>query len=126
MSDINPNNYPGATVTIVGTAGSEPRVKLDGKLLELSIAVGKGYKKDGEWVDKGTDWYTLSASAEWAEQNWPTVGKGDKVRVDDARLETRDYTKQDGTEAKALDLRYGNLRVLQAKNADGDGEWPED
>jgi single-strand DNA-binding protein len=129
MSDINPNNYPGATVTVVGTAGGEPRRKdfqSGSSITELSIAVGKGYKKDGEWVDTGTDWYTLSATSDYASDNWPQVGKGDKVRVDNARQEAREYTKADGTNGFSLILKYGDLRVIQAKNADGDGEWPED
>jgi single-stranded DNA-binding protein len=125
MNDINPNNYDGATVTVVGRAGGEPQSKFEGKVVELSIAVGKGYKKDGEWVDTGTDWYTLSATPQWAEENWPQVGKGDKVRVDGARLESREYTKRDGGAGLALNLRYGDLRVVEAKNSSAD-EWPED
>ena len=123
---INPNNYDGATVTVVGRAGGEPqKSRVADNILELSIAVGKGYKKDGEWVDTGTDWYTLSATDQWVEENWPAVGKGDKVRVDNARLELREFQKRDGTNGYALNLRYGDLTVVQPKNADGDGAWHE-
>lgn len=129
MTNINPNNYDGANVTVVGRAGGEPTRKdfdSGSSITELSIAVGKGYKKDGEWVDTGTDWYTLTATADYAADNWPPVGKGDKVRVDGARLETRPFDRKDGSHDKALVLKYGELTVIQAKNASGDGEWPED
>ncbi len=126
----NPQNYVGSTVSVVGYAAGPYEVKKVGssELAELSIAVGKGYKnrQTNEWVDQGTDWYTLQATADYASDNWPEVGKGDKVRVDNARLEARPFDRKDGSHDKALVLKYGDLRVIQAKNADGDGEWPED
>ncbi len=118
MTKINPNNYDGATVTVVGRAGGEVKVKefaSGGSVAELSIAVSLGYKKDGEWVDTGTDWYTLSSAPDYAADNWPKVGQGDKVRVDEARLETREYERKDGTSGRALTLRYGTLSIVERK-----------
>ena len=122
MSDINPKNYDGASIVIVGRAGGAVEVKdfdNGGSQAQLSIAVGKGYKnaKTEEWVDTGTDWYTLTATADYANQNWPQVGKGDKVRVDDARLEFKPFNKRDGEAGVEATLRYGTLVIVEAKSA---------
>lgn len=117
---VNESNYDGANVTVVGRAGGPVTYKdfqSGSSIAELSIAVGKGYKKDGEWVDTGTDWYTLSAAKDYAANNWPSVGKGDKVRVDDGRLEARSYEKRDGTEGIGLTIRFGTLTVVESKSA---------
>ena len=118
---INPNNYPGANAIIVGSAGGAVEIRdfpNGGQQAQLSIAVGKGYKdKDtGEWQDKGTDWYTLVAAPDYATKNWPEVGPGDTVRVDNARLEARPYTRNDGTPAVDLQLRFGTLVVVKKKD----------
>lgn len=123
MSEINSNNYDGASAVIVGRAGGAVEVKSFGNGAEqaqLSIAVGKGYKKDGSWVDTGTDWYTLTATADYAAQNWPEIAKGDKVRVDDARLELKGFIKKDGEAGVDATLRYGTLVIVEAK-ADREG-----
>lgn len=117
MNDINPNNYDGAEVTIVGRAGGEPRDTSFGTR-ELSVGVSQGYKKDGEWVDTGTTWYVLSATTGYAEDNWPFVGKGDKVRIDGAKQETREYTDKQENKRLQIKLSYGRLSVVQAKNAE--------
>src|SRR5687767_10698689 len=118
MNDINPNNYDGANITIVGRAGG-PAERKDfaggGAITELSIAVGKGYKKDGEWVDQGTDWYTLVAAPDYAAEHWPPVGKGDKVRIDNGRFETRAFDRKDGSHDKALTIRFGDLSIIESK-----------
>ncbi len=119
-ADVNPNNYDGAQVTIVGRAGGPVNVKEfqgGGSVAELSIAVSQGYKKDGDWVDTGTTWYTLQAAASYAADNWPEVGKGDKVRVDDAKQETRTYSKKDGGEGLQITLKFGTLSVVEAKES---------
>lgn len=119
MSDINPKNYDGASVVIVGNAGGPVEVKSfenGGSQAQLSIAVGKGYKKDDKWVDTGTDWYTLTATADYAKQNWPDIEGGDKVRVDDARLEFKPYNKKDGSPGVEATLRYGTLVIVTSKS----------
>lgn len=125
MSEINSNNYDGASAVIVGRAGGPVEVKSFGNGAEqaqLSIAVSKGYKnkQTDEWVDQGTDWYTLTATADYADSNWPDVQKGDKVRVDDARLELKGFIKKDGTAGVDATLRFGTLVIIEAK-ADREG-----
>lgn len=120
MSDINPKNYNGASVVIVGVAGGPAEVKHfdnGGSQAQLSIAVSKGRKnpQTNEWIDMGTDWYTLTATEQYADENWPNVQKGDKVRVDDSRLELKPYLKKNGEAAVEAGLRYGTLVIVEAK-----------
>ena len=124
MTEVNPKNFPGASATIVGSAGGPMEVREfpnGGSQAQLSIAVGKGYKdKDtGEWQDKGVDWYTLVASVDYAEDNWPSIGKGDTVRVDNARLEARPFKRNNDEPAVDLQLRYGTLVVVKRKEEGG-------
>lgn len=113
----NPNNYTGATATIVGRAGTDPEnpaYNKDGSrgIQEIRVAVDQGYKdSDGDWVETGTTWYTYTAPVEVLAE----VSKGDKVRIDDARLETREFTRKDGTTGQAFDLRFGTIAVLESK-----------
>jgi single-stranded DNA-binding protein len=120
MSDVNPNNYEGASVTLVGRAGGPaqaPRYDKDGTsgVLELSIAVSQGYKKGDEWIDTGTTWYVHSAVGEYADI-LREVEKGDKVRLDDARLETREFDRKDGSKGQAFNTRFGTLTIIEKKS----------
>lgn len=125
MSEVNSKNFPGATVVVVvGSAGGPPQVRSFEKgssQSELSIAVSKGYKNKttGDWVDTGTDWYTLIATEDYANQNWPDVGKGDKVRVEDARLEFKPYLRKTGEAGVEATLRFGTLVVVESKESRG-------
>lgn len=120
-SVTNPNNLPGANATVVGNATGSVEVRefpSGGSQAQLGIAVNKGYKdrETGEWKDTGVDFYNLVAAPEYASENWPSVSKGDKVRVDDARLEARPYTSKDGEPRVDLQLRFGTLVVVEAKS----------
>lgn len=124
MTEVNPRNYPGASATVVGRAAGPYQVRSfgnGGSQAELSIAVGKGYKdrQTQDWVDTGTDWYTLLASSDYASDNWPQIGKGDTVRIDNARLEARPYTSKDGEAKVDLQLRYGTIVVVKRKEEGG-------
>lgn len=118
----NENNYIGATTTIVGYAAGAakpPAYDKDGSkgILELSIPVNEGYKKDGEWTQTGTTWYTVSAAGDHAE-TLRAIQKGDKVRVDDAKQEVREYQNKDGETKLGISLRYGTVTVLESKGDD--------
>lgn len=111
----NPNNYVGVSASIVGYAASDARPPAYDKegtrgILEVSIPINEGYKKDGEFVQTGTTWYTYSGAGEFAENVLAAVKKGDKVRIDDAKQEVRDV---DGK--LYITLRYGNFQVLESK-----------
>lgn len=126
-ADQNPNNYTGVTVTVVGRAGGDaenpPYDKSgDRGLKQVRVAVDQGYKdkNSGEWVETGTLWLTVTGRAE----DIGHVRKGDKVRLDDARLEAREFERKDGTTGQAFETRFGNLTVLESKN--GGAEYNED
>lgn len=127
MNNINPNNYPGANITLVGTAGGPVSTKTfdsGGSRAELSVAIGEGYKKDGAWVDTGTTWYRLVASGDYAAQNWPTIGKGDRVRLDDGKLETREFERKDGSKGQSFEVKFGTLSVIESKSASQGDDTP--
>jgi single-stranded DNA-binding protein len=129
MSEINSKNYTGANVVIVGVAGGAPEETSflnGGEQTSLSIAVSTGYKQqDGSWKDTGTNWYTLTAKSSYAQENWPNVVAGDKVRVDDARLELKAYVKKDGTPAVDARLKFGTLVIVEAKSERPPRDYPE-
>lgn len=118
---VNENNHPGANVTIVGYAGGPaewPPYDKQGQrgFKQVRIAVGEGYKnKDtGEWVDQGTTWYTHTDQAETLDALG--IGKGDKVRIDEARLSAREFTRKDNSIGQAFETRYGTVTVLESKS----------
>jgi single-stranded DNA-binding protein len=122
--DQNPNNYEGATITLIGRAGADaefPAYDKEGTrgVSQVRVAVGQGYKKDGAWVDTGTVWYTVTGRTE----DIGHVRKGDKVRLDDARLEAREFQRKDNTTGQAFETKFGVLEVLESKS-DGGGDTP--
>lgn len=126
---INEQNYPGATITLVGYAAGPakpPAYDKDGSkgILELSIPINEGYKKDGEFVQTGTTWYSYVAGGDYANA-LRAINKGDKVRVDDAKQEVREYTNKDEKTVRGITLRFGKIQVIQAKN-DGGGNFAPD
>lgn len=121
MANANPNNYVGVNIdSLVGHAAGPaeyPPYDKEGQrgFKQVRIGVGQGYKgSDGQWVDTGTAWYTHTAP----EDDLGFVGKGDKVRLDDARLEAREFTRKDGTTGQAFETRFGTLTVVESKQAE--------
>jgi hypothetical protein len=117
----NENNYPGATTILVGYAAGNPEYPpydREGKrgFKQLSVAVNEGYKpKDGgDFVQTGTTWYRIEKHEDaWAELG---VGKGDKIRLDGAKQEVREYQDKNGDSKLGITLTYGDLMVLESKN----------
>lgn len=119
---INPNNYPGVSTTIVGWAAAGPRSPAYDKdgtkgVIEVPIAHQEGYSKDGEFVKTNTTWYAVTAGGEAANE-LKRIGKGDKIRVDDAKQEVREYVNKDGEKVQAITLRFGKITVLQRAGGD--------
>lgn len=112
MADFKPSR---ATVTIVGNVG-QVNSKFDGALVEATVAVSKGYKdKQTEaWIDTGTDWYTVIARGDFT-QTLLDLAPGDRVEVTDAKLEHREYQKNDGTTGISYELNFGTVVVLERK-----------
>ena len=124
----NPNNYPGAEATIVAYAAGPARTPAYDKsgsrgILEVSLPVNEGYKKDGEFVQTGTTWYSYVAAGDFASDVLSGVRKGDKIRVEDAKQEVRTYTDKDGNERLGISLRYGTFTILESKSGDSDSPF---
>jgi len=123
-NDSNPNNYPGVRATVVGFVAGNVEVKefANGNAqAEFSIPINDGYKKGDEFIQTATTWYTVAAAADYAAESWPTLGKGDKVRVDDAKLEAREFTRKDGSTGQAFTLRFGTVTVIESKSGGSAG-----
>ena len=113
----NERNIPGATTTIVGwVAGpaKNPAYDKDGSkgVKEISIPVNEGYSGDGGFVKTGTTWYTVSAAGTYADELL-ALGKGDKVRIEDAKQEVREYKDREGNAKLGITLRYGKIIILE-------------
>ena len=129
MSTPNPDNYPGATVTVVGWAATDPRppayVK-DGSrnVLELPIPIREGYKDrdTGDFVETGTTWYSYTAGGSGVDV-LDGIQKGDKVRIENARQEVREYTNKAGETVKAVTLRFGTVSVLETSEDNDDAPF---
>ena len=126
---INPNNFSGATVTLVGYVAMEPAYPAYDKqgkhgFKEIKVAHNEGYKpKDGgDFVQTGTTWYAIKVH----QDDLGNVGKGDKIRVDDAKQSTRTYTNKDGVEAIGILLEYGKITVLESKNGGASGGFDDE
>lgn len=120
---VNPNNYPGLTATLVGYVAMEPAYPAydkEGKrgFKEIKVAINEGYKpKDGgDFVQTGTTWYAVKVH----QDDLGGIGKGDKIRVDDAKQSTRTY-ESNGKEGIGILLEYGKITVLESKNGDAGG-----
>lgn len=118
---INSNNYPGASIVLVGYAAGDPEYPpydREGKrpFKQLSVAINEGYKpKDGgDFVQTGTTWYRIERHQDdWADLD---VGKGDKIRLEGAKQEVREYKNKAGETQLGITLSYGDLTVLESKN----------
>ena len=123
MTNANPNNYVGASTTVVGWAAKDaqtPAYDKDGTkgILEVTIPINEGYKKDGEFVQTGTTWYVYSGASDFAQNILAGIKKGDKIRVDDAKQEVREYKNKDGEDKLGITLRFGSFEVLESAAGD--------
>lgn len=116
---INPNNYRGISATIVGYAAGDaefPKYDTSGQrgISEVRVPVGHGYKdKDsGEWKETGTTWVTVTGKTD----DIGHIRKGDLIRVDDAKFESREFTRKDGSIGQAFQTSFGTVTVLESKN----------
>lgn len=124
----NEKNYPGATVTLVGWVAGEarnPAYDKDGAkgIKEISIPVNEGYPDgNGGFTKTGTTWYTVSAFGEYAAE-LSALKKGDKVRVEDAKQEVREYKDKDGNVKLGITLKFGKIIVLDKSAVEDDLPW---
>lgn len=122
MSNINANNYTGVNAVIVGRAAAPaenpPYDKTGSRgFQQIRVAVDQGYKKDGEWVETQTLWITYTARSE----DLGHVQKGDKVRLDEVKLEAREFERKDGSIGQAFEARFGTVTVLESAGGGSTG-----
>lgn len=115
---------PGIRGTIVGTVVGPAESKFDGNLHELRIAVNHS-KKDrdtGEYVQTGTTWLTYAANGEWG-QKLTQFGKGSQVSITDALIETREYTRKDGSQGLGITARFGEIEETAPARESAEATW---
>src|SRR5690606_3925995 len=107
------------TVTIVGKVGNEPtRSQTPGGVPVVNFRLASGQRRydarSGQWVDQGTNWYSVAAFRQLAEHAKVSLRKGDSVIVT-GRLKLREWEYNDrkyssvDIEAESIghDLRWG-------------------
>lgn len=116
---INPNNYRGISATIVGYASADAGFTAFDKggergISEVRVPIGHGYKdkNSGEWKETGTTWVTVTGKTD----DIGHIRKGDLIRVDDAKFESREFTRKDGSIGQAFQTSFGSVSVLESKS----------
>lgn len=99
-------------VTVTGILAQPPEIKhlQSGKAVtELRIGATRRRNNNGTWEDDGAPLF-LSASLFGDKDTWlaDALHKGDTVTVT-GDLIRRTYTRQDGTEGEALEVRFPRL-----------------
>ncbi len=92
-------------VTFHGWAGSEVRhrVAKDVSVATVRVAVTPRLRRDGEWVDGETAWYSVTAWRTLADHLRDSVRKGDPVVVH-GRLRTETWTPDEGPASMTLQV----------------------
>lgn len=115
-----------ATITVTGNLTAAPEVKHlpSGKpVTELRFGATRRRNNNGTWEDDGAPLF-MSASLFGDADTWVanTLTKGDAITVTGS-LVRRTYTRQDGTEGEALEVRFPRL-LGYIRKADKQGGAP--
>ena len=115
-----------ATITVTGNLTAAPEVKHlpSGKpVTELRFGATRRRNNNGTWEDDGAPLF-MSASLFGDADTWVanTLVKGDTITVTGS-LVRRTYTRQDGTEGEALEVRFPRL-LGYIRKADKQGVAP--
>ena len=117
-------------ITFHGWAGSDVRHRTarDVSVATVRVASTPRIKRDGEWVDGETTWYSVTAWRTLADHLHASVRKGDPVIVH-GRLRTETWQGQDGTPATTLhvdaslvghDLSRGMSHFIKPRRSEQD------
>ena len=108
-------------VTLIGRTTKELELKQtkSGKsVISFSLAVDKGIKnEDGT---READFIDCVAFEKRAEAIAKYVGKGDRLGIN-GRISTRTYQRNDGSNAKAVEILVEGFEFLESKKT-GDGQ----
>ena len=123
-------------VTFHGWAGSDVRHRTakDVSVATVRVGVTPRLKKEGEWVDGETTWYTVTAWRTLADHLRDSVRKGDPVIVH-GRLRTETWEPEDGASSTTLqvdaslighDLTRGITHFIKAPRTERNAPEPEE
>ena len=108
-------------VTFTGNAGRDSETRTfnnGGSVTSIPVAVSQGYfDKSNNWVDQGTMWIDVEATAGYTAAQIQAAAKGSKLLIT-GMLQQRQYTARDGREATALKCRATAVGILH-KNTSG-------
>lgn len=108
-------------VTFTGNAGRDPENRTfndGGSITTIPVAVSQGYfDKSHNWVDHGTMWIDVEATAGYTAAQIQAARKGSKLLVTGV-LQQRQYTTSDGREATALKCRATGVGILHKNTQD--------
>lgn len=108
-------------VTFTGNAGRDPETRNfnnGGSVTSIPVAVSQGYfDKSNNWVDQGTMWIDVEATAEYTAAQIQSAAKGSKLLVT-GTLQQRQYTTRDGREATALRCRSTAVGILHKNTSE--------
>jgi single-strand DNA-binding protein len=116
MSSVN-------KVILVGHLGNQPelrRTKTDQPVTELRIATTEYWKdRDGQRQER-TEWHSVQVWGRDAEHCERFLSKGRLVYVE-GRLQTREYTPQDGIKRYKTEIVAQTVRFLGSRGEGGEG-----
>lgn len=115
-------------VTFTGNAGRDPENRTfnnGGNVTSIPVAVSQGYfDKSNNWVDQGTMWIDVEATAEYTAAQIQSAAKGSKLLVT-GTLQQRQYTARDGREATALRCRATAVGILHKNTQPTSSQPPQ-
>lgn len=111
-------------VTLVGRVGQDPDIRY----LENSVAVGRFSiavterypDKDGNWVDRPTEWHDIVVWRRLAERAKDELKKGKLVYVE-GKLSSRKWEDKDGNPRKTIEIVARDFRAFETYNTGGGG-----
>jgi len=90
-----------------GRLGQDPEVRNTNsgkKVVNISVAVDKSYKKDGEWVNKTTWLKCVSFNENLVEYLSKNYTKGQEVVVKGEEITASAYTNKEGKTEASLEM----------------------
>ncbi|MGB0864717.1 MAG: single-stranded DNA-binding protein [Saprospiraceae bacterium] len=109
-------------VVLVGRVGQDPEIRyLDNNVAvgKFSLATSDRYMgKDGQWVDKPTEWHDIVVWRHLAERAGKELKKGKLVYVEGA-ISYRKWEDKDGNSRKSIDIVARQFRALETPPSSG-------
>ena len=123
-------------ITFHGWAGSDVRHRTVGDVSVATFRVGSTprLRKDGEWVDGETTWYTVTAWRTLANHVRDSIRKGDPIIVH-GRLRTETWQPEEGGATTTLqveaslvghDLTRGITHFIKQQRTERSSPEPDD